>query len=365
MAKSKKRTRPKRKKSVAQLMVSADSELMVGQSARDAGRLRGVIPTGLESVDIAIGRGGLPQGRVSMIQGDEGGGKTTFCLSCCRSVQERGGVAIYADPERKLDLGYAEKVGVDLDELILDHPRTMERFALTLKRSVDRLLDICEEEGEEIPGLIVVDSITALDTFLETSLEDLAGQGKPRKGRKKGEGVAPRVGAQPLAMSVLLRKIVPVLAESPIALLLVSQLRTKLTHWGAQNDSTCGRAPKFYSCLIIQARPESENESGSRVGERVEFYVAKNQIAQPFKSGQYSILGARGLDRERDILDAAVTLDLAERAAKGGWITFSDDTPFKGLKVQGPRGLRVKMRKRPELGDEIRAVIRKTAGWED
>jgi len=329
------RKRPSSSKSLARELVDADASLLVGATAKEALALRGVIPTGIVTLDIATGIGGLPMGRLSMIQGAEGGGKTTFALSCCASVQQMGGVAVYYDPERKLLGSFAENIGVDLDAVVYHKPLTMEAMALKLVQVLNRTKNMSRDRGKDVPVLVVVDSITALKTGLDTSLEKMV-----------DEGTAPRVGAQAAIMSATLRDVLPALENSPVALLFVSQLRTKLTSFGAQQDTTCGNAPKFYSTVIIQARPDIARESGKKVGHRVECEVVKNQVAAPFRRGYFEILGKRGIDKERALLDASVELGLAKKSKKGGWFTYG--TALDELKVQGSRGLRVKSRKEPD-----------------
>lgn len=336
--------------SLARELAKADASLLIGDAASAHMTIRGVVPTGLENIDIAIGIGGLPWGRLSMIQGPEGGGKTSFCLSCCRAVQREGGVAVYYDPERKLNKPFASRNGVDTDELVLGHPDTMEAMAYKIMKLADRAVDMAVEYERDIPVLVVVDSITALKTGLDTPLKKMV-----------EKGTAPRVGGQAAIMSALLREVIPKIAQTSLSLLFVSQLRTKLTSFGAQQDSTCGNAPRFYASLILQARPETEWESSRKVGAKVEAEVVKNQVAQPFQRATYKINGARGLDYEHSLMEACLVQDLA--AKSGSWTVF-DEARFGKLKVQGARGLRrLDKASGGELYKKIRSAVRTAAGW--
>lgn len=342
------RRRPGARTSLAREIAEADASLLIGEAARSIVELRGIIPTGAESLDVATGRGGIPLGRISMLQGGEGGGKTTLALSIVCEVQRMDGVALFFDVERKLDIGHAIRIGVDMDELIMGYPADVETAVMKIAKAIDRHTEISEERGVERPLLIVVDSITALDTKLATTIE-----------KKAEQGTAPRVGSQASAISELLRQINPRIGNRNVALLLISQLRTKITRFGAREDATCGRAPKFYSALIIQTRGEHIRKAGKRVGLDVECECVKNQIATPFKRGRFQV-SATGIDRAGSLLEAAAEVGLAT-AAKSGWVTFEDDSPWPGMKVQGGRGLRVKARKDPDLLAKLRAEIRRRA----
>ncbi len=262
------------------------------------------ISTGSASLDIALGVGGVPRGRVIEIYGPESSGKTTLCLHAIADCQKKGGVAVLIDAEFAFDASYAANLGVDIDNLLVSQPDTGEQaleIADTLARSgaVD---------------LIVVDSVAALVPRAEI----------------EGEMGDSHVGLQARLMSQALRKITGVIAKSGTTLIFINQLRMKIgVMFGNPETTTGGNALKFYSSVRIDIRRIGAIKNGDKVvGNRTRAKVVKNKVSPPFKEAEFDIMYGQGISIIGDVLDLAVEEDIVEKA--GAWYSFNGDRIGQG-----------------------------------
>lgn len=285
------------------------------------------IPTGSLSLDIALGLGGVPRGRVVEIYGPESSGKTTVALHMISEVQKRGGIAGFIDAEHALDPVYAKNIGVDIDELYISQPD-----------SGDQALEIAETMVRSgAMDIVVVDSVAAL---------------VPRQ-EIEGDMGDSHVGLQARLMSQALRKLTPVISKSNCVVIFINQLREKVgVMFGNPETTTGGRALKFYASIRMDVRrTETLKQSGEMVGNRTRVKVVKNKIAPPFKEAEFDIMFGKGISKEGDILDLAVELGLINKS--GAWFSYNGD------KIgQGRENAKIYLMEHTEVMNTLDAKIR-------
>jgi recombination protein RecA len=290
-----------------------------------------VIPTGSLSLDMALGVGGIPRGRVIEIYGPEAGGKTTLALHIVAEAQKKNGLAAYVDAEHALDVAYARRIGVNTDDLLIAQPDTGEQaleIAETLVRS--GALDV-----------LVIDSVAAL---------------VPRAELEGDMGDA-QMGLQARLMSQALRKLTGAISKSKTSVIFINQLRMKIgIFMGNPETPTGGNALKFYSSMRIDIRRISPIKQGEQVvGNHVRVKIVKNKVAPPFKETEFDIIFGEGISREGDILDLAVNDGIVERT--GTWYSYKGDRLG-----QGRENAKMSLKENPELMKKIEAEIREKHG---
>ena len=285
------------------------------------------IPTGSLSLDLALGLGGVPKGRIVEIYGPESSGKTTVALHMIAEVQKRGGIAGFIDAEHALDPVYAKNIGVDIDELYISQPD-----------SGDQALEITETMVRSgAMDIIVVDSVAALVPKQEI----------------EGDMGDSHVGLQARLMSQALRKLTPVISKSNCVVIFINQLREKVgIMFGNPEVTTGGRALKFYSSVRMDVRRiESLKQGGEVIGNRVRIKVVKNKIAPPFREAEFDIMFGKGISREGDILDLAAKENIVEKS--GAWYAY------EGSKIgQGRENAKNFLAANPEICLEIENKVR-------
>ncbi len=284
------------------------------------------IPTGSLSLDIALGIGGVPKGRIIEIYGPESSGKTTVALHVVAECQKRGGSAVFIDVEHALDPNYAKALGVDIDSLLVSQPDTGEQ-ALEIAEALVRSGAV---------DIVVVDSVAAMVTKAEI----------------EGEMGDSHVGVQARLMSQGLRKLTGAIGKSNCVAIFINQLREKIgVMYGNPETTPGGRALKFYSSVRLDVRRIEQLKSGGEVvGNRTRVKVVKNKVAPPFREAEFDIMYGQGISREGEILDAAVKLDIIEKS--GSWFSYN------GTKIgQGRDNAKEFLRQNPELGEEIAAQV--------
>jgi len=287
------------------------------------------IPTGALTLDVALGVGGLPRGRVIEIFGPEASGKTTLTLSVIREIQKKGGVAAFIDAEHAFDSTYAAKIiGVNLDELLISQPDTGEQ-ALEITETLVR---------SNAVDLVVIDSVAALTPRAEI----------------EGEMGDSHMGLQARLMSQALRKLTGAISKSRTCVVFINQLREKIgVMFGSPETTPGGRALKFYSSVRLDLRRIASLKSGDTViGGRVRVRVVKNKVAPPFREAEFEILHNEGIAKTGSVLDAAINLNIIEKA--GTWLSFQNEKLGQG------RDAAIKLLKeKPKLQEEIEKEIRK------
>ena len=285
------------------------------------------IPTGALSLDIALGIGGIPRGRIIEVFGPESSGKTTLALHLIAEAQKMGGEAAFIDAEHALDPVYAKHLGVNIDELIVSQPDTGEQ-ALEIAEALVRsgALDI-----------IVVDSVAALVPKAEID----------------GDMGDAHVGLQARLMSQALRKLAGVINKSKCVIVFINQLREKVgVMFGNPETTPGGRALKFYSSVRLDIRRiESLKQDGEVIGNRTRVKVVKNKVAPPFREAEFDIIYGKGISKEGNILDAAVNLDIVEKS--GSWFSYNGDRIG-----QGRENVKDYLAKNPKVAEEIEGKIR-------
>ena len=285
-----------------------------------------VIPTGSLALDVALGIGGLPRGRVIEVYGPESSGKTTVALHAVANAQKAGGNAAFIDAEHALDPVYARALGVDTDSLLVSQPDTGEQ-ALEI---ADMLI---RSGGLDI---IVIDSVAALVPKAEI----------------EGEMGDSHVGLQARLMSQALRKITGALSATGTTAIFINQLREKIgVFFGSPETTTGGKALKFYASVRIDVRRiETLKEAGAPVGNRTRAKVVKNKMAPPFKQAEFDIVYGKGISREGSIIDMGVEAGIVRKS--GSWFTYGDDQLG-----QGKENVRQFLVDNPELANEIEQKI--------
>ena len=285
------------------------------------------IPTGALSLDIALGIGGVPRGRIIEIYGPESSGKTTLALHIIAEAQKLGGEVAFIDAEHALDPVYSKKLGVDIDNLIVSQPDTGEQ-ALEITESLVRsgALDV-----------IVVDSVAALVPKAEID----------------GDMGDPHMGLQARLMSQALRKLAGVINKSKTVLIFINQLRDKIgVMFGNPETTTGGRALKFYASVRLDIRKaENIKQDGEIKGSRTKVKVVKNKVAPPFREAEFDIMYGEGISREGNVLDMAVNLDIIEKS--GSWFSYNGDRIG-----QGRENVKKYLRENPEMLDEVEKKVR-------
>lgn len=286
-----------------------------------------VVPTGSLSLDLALGLGGMPRGRIIEIYGPESSGKTTLTLHAIAEVQKQGGTAAFIDAEHAIDPVYAKNLGVNIDELILSQPDSGEQgleIAETLVRS--GAID-----------LVVVDSVAALVPQVELD----------------GEMADQQMGLQARLMSKALRKLSGVMNKTDCTIIFINQLREKIgVMFGNPETTTGGRALKFYSSVRVEIRRSEAIKNGTEiVGNKVNIKVVKNKVAPPFKSTQVDIIYGKGISRDGEVLDLAVDKDIVDKS--GAWYAY------KGEKIgQGRENAKRYLVEHTDIMNEITEAIK-------
>ena len=285
------------------------------------------VPTGSLSLDIALGLGGLPKGRIIEVYGLESSGKTTVALHCVAEVQKRGGIAGFIDAEHALDPVYARNIGVDIDNLYISQPDCGEQ-ALEITETMVRSGAV---------DIVVVDSVAALVPKAEID----------------GDMGDSHVGLQARLMSQALRKLTAVISKSNCIVIFINQLREKVgVMFGNPETTTGGRALKFYSSVRLDVRrTESLKQGGEIVGNHVRVKVVKNKIAPPFREAEFDIMFGQGISREGDVLDLAVNAGIVNKS--GAWYAYEGD------KIgQGRENAKTYIHENPAFFDMLEAKVR-------
>ena len=288
------------------------------------------IPTGALSLDVALGIGGVPRGRVVEIFGPESSGKTTLTLSIISQAQKRGGTAAFIDAENAFDPAYAEKLGVNLDELLISQPDSGEQ-ALTITETLVR---------SNAVDVIGIDSVAALVPRAEV----------------EGEMGDPQMGMQARLMSQALRKLSSAISKSKTCVIFINQIRMKIgIMFGNPETTPGGRALKFYSSVRLDIRRKEYLKSGDVVvGSRVRVKVVKSKVAAPFRQADFEIMYDEGISREGCIMDAAVEYNVMQK--EGAWFSYGEQ------KIgQGRENTRTFLKQNPKLLIEIEKKIRQVA----
>src|SRR5690349_11252314 len=290
-----------------------------------------VIPTGSIALDIALGIGGLPRGRVIEVYGPESSGKTTVALHAVASAQRAGGIAAFIDAEHALDPEYAKRLGVDTDALLVSQPDTGEQAL--------EIADMLIRSGAL--DVIVIDSVAALVPRAEI----------------EGEMGDSHVGLQARLMSQALRKITGALSTSGTTAIFINQLREKIgVMFGSPETTTGGKALKFYASVRLDVRRiETLKDGTEAVGNRVKVKVVKNKVSPPFKQAEFDILYGVGISREGSLVDVGVEQGIVRKS--GAWYTYEGDQLG-----QGKENARKFMRENPDTANEIEKKIKEKLG---
>ena len=293
-----------------------------------------VIPTGCLDLDLALGVGGVPRGRVIEIFGPESSGKTTIALHIVAQAQKAGGTAAFIDAEHALDPVYAEHLGVQIEDLYVSQPDTGEQ-ALDIAEALARSGAI---------DVIVIDSVAALVP----------------KAELEGDMGDSHVGLQARLMSQALRKLPGCVAKTNTVVIFINQLREKVgVMFGNPETTTGGRALKFYSSIRLDVRRiETLKASGQMIGNRTRVKVVKNKVAPPFRDAEFDIMYGKGISREGDILDLAVQNDIVDKS--GAWFSY------EGEKIgQGRENAKIYLADHPEVMEEVERKVRRIYGFYD
>ncbi len=290
-----------------------------------------VIPTGSIALDVALGIGGLPRGRIIEVYGPESSGKTTVALHAVANAQRAGGIAAFIDAEHALDPEYAKKLGVDTDALLVSQPDTGEQAL--------EIMDMLIRSGAI--DIVVIDSVAALVPKAEI----------------EGEMGDSHVGLQARLMSQALRKVAGALNQSGTTAIFINQLREKIgVFFGSPETTTGGKALKFYASVRLDIRRiETLKEGQDAVGNRTRVKVVKNKMAPPFKQAEFDILYGQGISREGGLIDLGVEQGFVRKS--GAWYTYEGDQLGQGK--ENARGF---LRDNPDLSDELEKKIKEKLG---
>ena len=285
------------------------------------------VPSGSLGLDLALGVGGVPKGRVVEVYGPESGGKTTVALHMVAEVQKRGGIAGFIDAEHALDPVYAKKIGVDIDNLYISQPDTGEQ-ALEITETMVRSGAV---------DIVIVDSVAALVPKAEI----------------EGEMGDSHVGLQARLMSQALRKLTAIIGKTNCTVIFINQLREKVgVMFGNPETTTGGRAFKYYSSIRLEVRRgEQIKKDGEAIGNRTKIKVVKNKVAPPFRTAEVDIIYGEGISREGDILDLAVAENIVNKS--GAWYAYNGD------KIgQGRENAKLFLKEHPDLMEEVEQKVR-------
>ena len=285
------------------------------------------VPTGSISLDIALGQGGFPKGRIIEIYGPESSGKTTLALHAVAEVQKQGGIAGFIDAEHALDPKYAKAIGVNIDDLYISQPDNGEQ-ALEITETMVR---------SGAMDIIVVDSVAALVPKAEID----------------GDMGDSHVGLHARLMSQAMRKLTGIVAKTNCVVIFINQLREKVgVMFGNPETTTGGRALKFYASVRIDVRRiEALKQNGEVIGNRTRAKIVKNKVAPPFREAEFDIMFGEGISREGDILDVGTNLDIIQKS--GAWYAYL------GEKIgQGRENAKMYLKQNPEVREEIAEAIR-------
>ena len=289
------------------------------------------VPTGSLSLDIALGLGGVPKGRIIEIYGPESSGKTTVALHMVAEVQKRGGIAGFIDAEHALDPVYAKNIGVEIDNLYISQPDNGEQ-AMEITETMVRSGAV---------DIVIVDSVAALVPKAEI----------------EGDMGDSHVGLQARLMSQALRKLTAVISKSNCVVIFINQLREKIgVMFGNPETTTGGRALKFYSSVRMDVRRiEALKQAGEIIGNRTRIKVVKNKVAPPFKEAEFDIMFGKGISKEGDVLDLAAGLGIIVKS--GAWYAYKD------AKIgQGRENAKQYLRDNPEILEEVETQVREHYG---
>ena len=325
---------PDREKALDIALAQIDKQYGKGSVMRLGDEARApieVIPTGSIALDVALGIGGLPRGRVVEIYGPESSGKTTVALHAVANAQAAGGIAAFIDAEHALDPDYAKALGVDTDALLVSQPDTGEQAL--------EIADMLIRSGAL--DIIVIDSVAALVPRAEI----------------EGEMGDSHVGLQARLMSQALRKITGALSNSGTTAIFINQLREKIgVMFGSPETTTGGKALKFYASVRLDVRRiETLKDGTDAVGNRTRVKVVKNKVAPPFKQAEFDIIYGQGISREGSLIDVGVEQGIIRKS--GAWYTYEGDQLG-----QGKENARNFLRDNPDLADEIEKKIKEKLG---
>ena len=319
-----------RKKTLDSALLQIEKQFGKGAVMRlgdETGRLeQGVISTGSMSVDLALGVGGLPRGRVVEIYGPESGGKTTLSLHVVAEAQRVGGVAAFIDAEHALDPSYAKAIGVDIDNLLVSQPDTGEQAL--------EITELLVRSGAV--DIIVIDSVAALVPRAEI----------------EGEMGDSHVGLQARLMSQALRKLTGILSKSHTTAIFINQIREKIgVMYGNPETTPGGRALKFYASVRLEVRRKGDVKSGAdKVGNLTRVKVTKNKVAPPFKEAEVEIMFGRGIDKLGDLITVATDLDVVTKS--GSWYGYNEQRLGQGKEKAAQY-----LQDNPELIEEIKQRV--------
>jgi recombination protein RecA len=320
-----------RQKALELALAQIDKQFGKGSIMKLGGKVKSdieAISTGALTLDVALGIGGVPRGRVIEIFGPEASGKTTLSLTAIREIQKKKGVAAFIDAEHAFDSTYAQIIGVNLDELLISQPDTGEQ-ALEITETLVR---------SNAVDLIVIDSVAALTPRAEI----------------EGEMGDSHLGLQARLMSQALRKLTGAISKSRTSVIFINQIREKIgVMFGSPETTPGGRALKFYSSVRLDIRKIATLKSGDNViGSHARVKVVKNKVAPPFKEAEFDILHNEGISKSGSIIDAGVNLEVIQKS--GTWLSFKEE------KIGQGRDSAIKtLKEKPKLQDDIEKEIRK------
>lgn len=326
-------------------LVEDSEEAQVLGSDENKLKIRGVISTQCAALDKALGRRGVPLGRLTIIHGKEGCGKTTSCLHLVASVQAAGGICVYVDKEYKLDPEYAANIGVNTKRLIISQPSTLEQVYTFIEKTLKKVRAAREKHGKRVPVLVVLDSINACIT----------------KAQLEGSHEDQHYSPQARVHSASIPKILELVSKEDVALVYIAQNRTQIGKmFGDPDDIAGGNAPKYYASVIIKMKRIANNED--KTAQRVQAEIRKNQVAAPFKKCEFWIRHGVGIDQVTSLIEQAEDLGVIGRTtAKSGkktsWFEFpvGSDQKF----ANGLDQARETLEEDEELRLEIMAAVQK------